>query len=125
MLAKSKAWQQIYEWSNYRLACSLMNSRKGATATVLDPFDVEPGWFVLDTTFFQVAAGRGLDRDIRERVGVTIRRLGLNDHQCCEARSEFAHCYWEGQITVDYLARHAPFVERELRRVGQLLPGHG
>lgn len=125
MLAKSTAWQQVYEWSNYRLACSLMNSRKGAAATVLDPFDVEPSWFVLDTTFFRVAAGRGLDCDIRERVGATICRLRLNDQQCCDARSEYAHSYWDGQITVDYLARHAPFVERELRRLGQLLPGHG
>lgn len=92
---------------------------------VLDPFDVEPGWFVLDTTFFRVAAGRGLDRDIHERVGATIHRLRLNDQQCCDARSEFAHSYWNGEITVDYLARHAPFVERELRRLGQLLPRDG
>ncbi len=124
MLAKSTAWQQVYEWGNYRLACSLMNSRKGAAATVLDPFEVEPGWFVLDTTLFRVAAGRGLASDIEQRVVATIRRLRLNDQQCCDARGEFAHSYWAGEISVDYLARHAPFVARELRRLGELLPGH-
>ncbi len=46
MIPKSTAWQHVYEWSNYRLACTLMNSRKGVSASVLDPFDVENGWFV-------------------------------------------------------------------------------
>ena len=30
MVPKSTAWDQAYEWHNFRLACSLMNSRKGA-----------------------------------------------------------------------------------------------
>ena len=30
VVAKSKRWDRVYEWSNYRLASSLMNARKGA-----------------------------------------------------------------------------------------------
>ncbi len=35
-LPKSMAWYGVYRWSNYRLACSLMNSRKGADERVLN-----------------------------------------------------------------------------------------
>ena len=47
MIPKSQRWDKVYEWSNYRLACSLMNSRKNDVPHVLDPFEVETGWFEL------------------------------------------------------------------------------
>jgi hypothetical protein len=31
MIPRSVEWTQVYEWDNYRLACSLMNSRKKET----------------------------------------------------------------------------------------------
>ena len=115
MVPKSRAWQHVYEWRNYRLACSLMNARKGVAADVLDPFDVEDGWFTLDTVFFEVRPGPGLPDHIATAVDKTIRRLRLNDQQCCDARREYADDYRKGHITLDYLNRHAPFVARELR----------
>ena len=120
MIAKSAAWDQAYEWTNYRLACSLMNSRKGAAATVLDPFDVEDGWFVLELVEFQVLPGDGLDAAVVEDVQGTIDRLRLNDDECRGAREEFAEDYWSGHVSLDYLGRHAPFVARELRRQDRL-----
>ena len=120
MIAKSAAWDQAYEWTNYRLACSLMNSRKGVATTVLDPFDVEDGWFVLELVEFQVLPGDGLDAAVVEDVQGTIDRLRLNDDECRGAREEFAEDYWSGHVSLDYLGRHAPFVARELRRQGRL-----
>ena len=38
-VAKSRRWDLVYEWSNYRLACATMNSYKGEYGDVLDPFD--------------------------------------------------------------------------------------
>ena len=37
-VAKSQRWDQVYEWSNYRLACSLMNARKGLPPAFWIPF---------------------------------------------------------------------------------------
>lgn len=125
MLPKSTAWEHVYEWSNYRLACGLMNSRKGAAASVLDPFEVEDGWFVLEPVGFQVFPGRALSGAIADAVDVTIRRLRLNDQKCREARAEYAEEYWSGHITFDHLIRHAPFVARELRRLNRLRAGDG
>ena len=38
MAPKSRAWDQVYEWRNYRLSSSLLNARKRDFSTVLDPF---------------------------------------------------------------------------------------
>lgn len=120
MVAKSAAWEQAYEWTNYRLACSLMNSRKGAATTVLDPFDVEDGWFVLELVEFQVMPGNGLDGAVVEDVQGTIDRLCLNDDECRGAREEYADAYWSRDVSFDYLGRHAPFLAMELRRQNRL-----
>ena len=93
MVAKSVAWGQAYEWSNYRLACSLMNSRKHDAVSVLDPFDVEDGWFVLELVDFQVLPADGLDVGVSEAVQSTIGRLRLNDDECRGARSP---AFWIG-----------------------------
>ncbi len=47
-IAKSQRADLAYEWSNYRLACSRMNSRKREYEDVLDPFEVDTGWFHLE-----------------------------------------------------------------------------
>ena len=120
MVAKSMQWGQVYEWTNYRLACSLMNARKGAIASVLDPFQIEDGWFALELYEFQVVPGRGPSVDVVTAVEDTIERLRLNDSECCKARSKFAEDYWQRHISLDYLRRHSPFVARELERHGKL-----
>ena len=67
MIAKSVRWDQIYEWRNYRLACSLMNARKGVAAHVLDPFEVEDGWFALNLSVFKVVPGTELPEEVEGR----------------------------------------------------------
>ncbi|MDQ0122056.1 hypothetical protein J2W17_001001 [Pseudomonas lini] len=67
MLPKSLAWQDVYEWHNYRLACTLMNARKNNYENVLDPFEVEDGWFRLKLTGYQVIPGIDLDPAIHAR----------------------------------------------------------
>ena len=120
MVAKSRAWDQVYEWSNYRLACLLINARKGV-ADVLDPFEIDDGWFALELVEFQVVPGRGLPANVRIRVAETIDTLRLSDSTCCGARAEYAQAYWGGEVTLSYLRQRAPFVARELERQGRLL----
>ena len=86
MIAKSTRWDQVYEWRNYRLACALMNSWKGAVASVLDPFEIEDGWFALELVAFQVVPGDELPDDTEMLVRDTIEQLRLNDVVCCDAR---------------------------------------
>ena len=42
---KKKHRDHTYEWDNYRLVCSVMNSRKWEFEDVLDPFEISDEWF--------------------------------------------------------------------------------
>ena len=42
MVPKSESWDQVYEWSNYRLASLKLNAKKGVMTSVIDPFEVQP-----------------------------------------------------------------------------------
>lgn len=116
MLPKSVHWREIYEWHNYRLACSLMNSRKNNYQNVLDPFEIEDGWFRLELVGYQVIPAPGLPADIHEQVQATIDRLKLNDYECLRLREEYADEFYRGDISQARLRRRAPFLAREIER---------
>ena len=119
-VAKSRRSDLVYEWSNYRLACAVMNAYKGESTDVVDPFELRAGWFALELVGFQVVAGTGLAVSDAERVRATVRRLHLNMQRFCDIRAEYAEARWNGEITAEYLSRHSPFVARELRRQGRM-----
>jgi hypothetical protein len=123
MIPRSVQWSQVYEWGNYRLACSLMNSRKNDAILVLDPFQIKAGWFELELVRFHVMPSGKLSPLIRGRVDRTIELLKLNDQQSRSARERYAVDYWNEDIPFARLARRAPFLALELRRQGRLLQG--
>lgn len=67
-LPKSYAWDQVYEWSNYRLCASVVNSKKGALTTLVDPFDVKVGWFQLELATYRVKRGSHAPKAPRRRL---------------------------------------------------------
>lgn len=118
-IAKSHgAWGRVfaYEWSNYRLSALRPNQRKGR-AEILDPFEVDDGWFALDLVEGQVKAGLGVSPAIRGRVDATIHALGLNDPLVREERKKFI-TWWENGMRFADLEKEAPFVAREIARQG-------
>ncbi len=115
-IAKSSDRQLAYEWSNYRLACSLVNSRKGAFDDVLDPFEIDDGWFVLEFSALQVVPNPRLDSSLKKRAQDTIDRLGLDTKECRDARAEYFDDYIKGHIDLYYLERKSPFVAKEMKR---------
>lgn len=120
VIPKSKQWGLVYEWSNYRLACQLVNARKSDLENLLDPFEIEDGWFALEFVEFQVLRGPQAPAERVAAIEATIDKLGLNARDCCKAREEYVSQYQAGKIQLDYLERRAPFVARELRRQGKL-----
>lgn len=113
-----------FEWTNYRLATTAVNGRKGSHEDVLDPFQIEDGWFVLDLGTFEVRAGPDLDSGLRSQVEATIRRLGLNEPIYCESRATYHdECLGLGEAEAlgpDWLGRNCPFVAVEMKRQGLL-----
>lgn len=124
VIPKSKKWCQVYEWSNYRLACSLMNSRKGSVESVLDPFEIRDDLFGLEFVEFQVVPGPDVSHEEAKCVTETIDLLGLNDEECCKARKEYCDLYLgDENVPLQFIEEHAPLVARELRRQRLLRQG--
>lgn len=121
MVPKSLRWNLVYEWSNYRLVCSLLNSRKLNFMDVLDPFQVDETWFCLELVGFQVLPGKNLNKECLEKVKSTIERLKLNDSLFKNTRLEHANMYWHEYVSFEFLKRESPFVARELSRQGKVL----
>ena len=120
-IAKSALAGLSYEWSNYRLACSVMNSRKRDFDDVLDPFALEPDWFRLDLTCGRIFPNPELEPAQTALVTQTISRLGLDDPLCRELRVRWFDEYLTEPLPESYLRRKSPFVWAEAQRQG-LLP---
>ncbi len=119
---------RAYDWDNFRLSTGLINAYKDTHQDVLDPFEVEDGWFTLNLLSFKVLPNSQLDTTMRERVRVTIdERLRLNEPTFCEARRVY-HDRYHGlgdslePWPLSWLETECPFVARELRRQGRLRP---
>ncbi|MCY1077655.1 hypothetical protein [Archangium lansingense] len=118
LLPKSKRRELTYEWSNYRLACARMNARKNALESVLDPFEVQDGWFALEFSTLQVIPAEGLPEPLRQRVQETIDRLDLNDDEFIQARAAYYEVFRSGEVRFSYIRKHFPFLAMELIRQG-------
>jgi uncharacterized protein (TIGR02646 family) len=118
--AKSALPGMAYEWQNYRLACSRMNSRKNHYKDVLDPFNVQDGWFRLELISGRIYPNPDIDPVFIKAVSATIRRLKLDDNGCREVRARHFSDYIQGMYTAQFLRRRSPFVWYEANRQGLL-----
>ena len=119
-IPKSQRAELAYEWTNYRLACSRMNSRKRNYDDVLDPFKVETGWFHLELITGRVYPNEQLSLRRKDKVRATISRLRLDDEGNRDLRAQHYYGYLNGDYTDDYLKRQSPFVWSEAKRQGVL-----
>lgn len=118
----SQAWDRVYEWSNYRLACALMNGRKRDFGSVLDPFEVEEGFFALDLVNLKVVPGPRAGPK-RKEIEKTIQILGLDGAEYRAALEDYWEAYFELGSSLRHIERRAPFFASELRRQGRLRRG--
>jgi hypothetical protein len=116
---KSRAWDRVYEWDNYRLACANMNARKRDFRDVMDPFEIEDGMFALDLVSFEAIPGPNAGKRTNDVLD-TIKRLGLDQSDYKEDLSNYYHAYLDGEIKLSFLERRAPFLASELRRQNKL-----
>ena len=121
MIPKSKRWNQVYEWKNYRLCSGSVNAKKKDLTGIVDPFVCKRRWFALELVGFQVTRGQNIPAVCSTAVDETIRLL--NSPEFCKAREEYVSNYENFHIDFAHLKRRAPFIAQELRRQGRLLQG--
>lgn len=111
---KSESPELAYEWSNYRLASRKANADRG-TQKVLDPFEVEDGWFALDLFTGELAPGEGLNDAVQKAVESTIGAVRLNDPEWTRLRHiYYARFLQQGAVdpqgAMEDLKENAPIV---------------
>ncbi len=119
-LPKSLRPDLAYEWCNYRLACSAINSCKKSFTNVLDPFEVKDGWFYLELVSGHIFPNPQLSASLQQKIQATIDRLKLDSSANNEMRAKHYQFYCEGKITKEYLKDYSPFVWKEADRQGLL-----
>lgn len=117
---KKKHRRYAYDWDNYRLICSLMNSRIRDFEDVLDPFEIPDGWFQLQLTSMKIFPNPDLPAETKEKVQETIDRLKLDQKDCRDARSTFYDEYIAPNDPLPFrlLKKWSPFVAMEVERQG-------
>jgi hypothetical protein len=105
-----------YEWSNYRLALDFVNSNKGDSEVVLDPFVVQLGWFILDKASLWVHPEPTLATVIRNRVQSSINILKLNHPRLVSTRFQILRGYIDGKYRLDVVEEKYPFIAEEIKR---------
>ena len=119
---KEKYQELAYSWGNFRLSCKLANTFKNNFEDVIDPFQVEDGWFGLDILTGHVTV-LATDQDLYNMLEATIKRLRLNKEPTfVELRLEYINDYLgvpgRPHISFEKLEHDAPFVAREIERQG-------
>lgn len=93
-----------------------INSNKGDSTRVLDPFQIRRGWFALDLATLYVSPGTGLNPAVEAQVKETIAVLRLNDDVWVEIRFEIFRDFLDGRVTLEFLQRRYPFIAAEIAR---------
>ncbi len=108
-----------YEWSNFRLANGRINSTKGNSLDVLDPFDIGDDWFCLDIPSCLIRANAELGRAVTLRINRTINSLRLNsDDTHVQERCNILIALAKGDVMYQFLEQRYPFLAREIDRQG-------
>lgn len=111
--------QLAYEWANYRLASSRVNTTKSNQAGIVDPFEVQDNWFFIDIPSCMLKPNPNLEKALRSRISSTINSLRLNsDDAYVQERCSILIEYATEAIALGFLTRRYPFLAKELVRQG-------
>lgn len=111
--------QLAYEWDNYRFASGTLNSsKKNADDTVLDPCQVQAGWFEILLPSLQMQVTDAVPAALRAKAEYTLKRLQLRDgERIIRWRQSWYEMYKDGQLTLDGLRQVAPLIADAVKKV--------
>lgn len=108
-----------YEWSNFRLAAGWVNSSKQnvSSGAILDPCEIEDGWFELILPSLQVVVTGLCPSHLRARAETTLTRLNLRDGETAvRIRRTWYELYQAGNLPLSGLDAVAPLLARAIRK---------
>lgn len=119
-LGTNKHRHLAYEWSNYRFASATLNSsKKDADDTVLDPFEVQTGWFEISLPSLQLLVTDRIPESHRAKAEYTLLRLNLRDgERIIRWRKSWLEMFESGKLSLEGLRRVAPLLAEAVERQG-------
>jgi hypothetical protein len=108
--------QLTYEWANYRFASQWLNSSKGS-GEVLDPYEIEEGWFEILLPSLQLVLTDKIPPAVRARAEATLKRLPIeHDERIVKQRRRWYQQYQEGKLSLEGLSDNAPLIAAAVRK---------
>ncbi|OUM00867.1 hypothetical protein [Variovorax sp. JS1663] len=110
---------KAYEWSNYRYIEGWINSskKKHPSNELLDPFEVQEGWFEVDLPSLQLKLTDAVPAAARERAEFTLKRLKLrDDERIVRQRRAWYELYQTKDLTLEGLRKMAPLIAAAVER---------
>lgn len=105
---------RAYDWTNYRFASGWINSSKSRleSGKLLDPFDVEDGWFRILLPSLQLVVDKTVvPPEFVEKAVFVLSRLHLrDDERVLRQRREWYRMYQEKELTFEGLLKKAPLI---------------
>jgi hypothetical protein len=105
--------RRAYDWSNYRYCAGWLNAAKQdlRSKDLLDPFEVQEGWFEILLPSMQLVATDSMPKKHRARAELMLRRLHLrDDERVMRQRRQWLQKYEEGKLSLEGLAEMAPLI---------------
>jgi len=101
-----------FEWTNYRYCAGKVNSRKGTLDDqILDPCDVQEGWFEVLLPSFRLVTTKKIPEQLRDKANFTLEQLQLDLFESRWTRWRWYLRYWNnGTPDLDGLRQDAPLV---------------
>jgi hypothetical protein len=124
-LSKDNYPNLAYAWSNYRYASGSINSSKGnLDGKILDPFEVQEGWFEILLPSMQLIRTDAVPVGLREKANFTIEKLHLvNGEKVRQNRLTWYNQFKAGKITLSGLQDLAPLIAAAVRKWQASYPG--
>ena len=110
---------KAYEWENYRYCAAWINSSKNnvLAGDLLDPHEIEDGWFELHLPSLQLRVSDAIPEELRERAEHVLIRLHLrSDERVMRQRREWYRMYQCGELSRDGLEGKAPLIAAAIDR---------
>lgn len=108
-----------YEWSNYRYVDGWLNSSKNKhpSTSLLDPFEIQPGWFEIVLPSLQLKLTDLVPPELRERAEFTLKRLPLrDDERVIRQRRAWLAAYEQQGVPLAFIEQMAPLIAEAIRR---------
>lgn len=101
-----------YEWSNYRYVEGWINSSKNKRdeAEILDPFEVQDGWFEIVLPSLQLVLSDSIPAAYRQRAENTLKWLHLRDDERIMRQRRSWYELYQGGLPIERLREKAPLI---------------